>query len=144
MDIRLNEPKQENYKKLMDLAFKYCDKFAFIRHSQLFYHQTIDLLLAELQEEFIVSKEQTEWPGTISVPPATVYYFETTDNAREIIQKACESLFDWKAPYLPDDLCFFRDGNEWLINTAHERFCAIKTDEEEIINEIKKLEGLMP
>lgn len=129
MYTQLNEPKQENYKKLIDLAFKYCDKFAFIRHSQLFYHQTMDLLLAELQEEFIESREQTEWPGTISVPPATVYYFRTTNNAREIIQKACESLFDWKAPYLPDDLCFFRNGNEWLVNTAHEKFCAIKTDE---------------
>jgi hypothetical protein len=52
--------------------------------------------------------------------------------------------FDWRAPYLPDDLCFFRNDKEWLINTAHERFCAIKTDEEAIINEIKKLEGLIP
>lgn len=94
MDIPLNEPKQENYNKLMKLAFKYCDKFAFIRHSQLFYQQTMDLLLAELHEEFIESREQTEWPGTISVPPATVYYFKTTDKARDLIIKSCESLFD--------------------------------------------------
>lgn len=143
MYLHLDEPKQENYIKIMDLAFKYCNSFAFIRHSQLFYHQSIDLLLDELHEEFIESKEQTEWPGTISVHPATVYYFKTTDKAKDLITKACKSLFDWKAPYLPDDLCFFRNGKEWLINTVHERFCAIKTDEEEIANEIKKLVRLV-
>jgi hypothetical protein len=36
----LNEPKGENYKKLIEYAFELCDEFLFIKHSQLSYFQS--------------------------------------------------------------------------------------------------------
>ncbi len=139
MHIGFNEPKGENYKKLIEYAFEVCDEFLFIKHSQLSYFQSFDIITEELKEAFICCREQTEWPGTISVPSAMVYYFKCTEKSKEIIIKLTNSLFDWCAPYFPDDLCFLKNNKEWLITTAHEHISFIETNNNEEIEKIKRI-----
>ena len=112
MIITLNEPKGENYRQLIQLAFEKCDRYLFIKHSQLTYNQSFDTLLEELKDDFICKKEQKEWPGTRSVPTAIVYYFRTSEKSRETIKNITDSLFNWQAPNLPDDLCFMNNNQE--------------------------------
>lgn len=38
-----------------------------------------------------------------------------------------DSLFNWRAPNLPNDFCFLKRNNEWLVNTSHECICDIIT-----------------
>jgi len=142
MQIRLNEPKGENYKKLIEYAFEVCDEFLFIKHSQLSYFQSFDIITEELKETFICCKEQREWPGTISLPSAMVYYFKCTQKSKEIIINLTNALFDWCAPYFPDDLCFLKNNKEWLITTAHEHICFIETDNNEEIEKIKRINDI--
>ena len=143
MRIILNEPKGENYKELIQLAFDKCDIFLFIKHSQLTYYQSFDTLLGELKDDFICDKEQSEWPGTLSVPTATVYYFRTSEKSREIIKNITDSLFNWQAPYLPDDLCFLRNNKEWLVTTAHAQYCHILTENQFEIEQLQKINRLI-
>lgn len=143
MRIILNEPKGENYKELIQLAFDKYDIFLFIKHSQLAYYQSFDTLLGELKDDFICNKEQSEWPGTLSVPTATVYYFRTSEKSREIIKNITDSLFNWQAPYLPDDLCFLRNNKEWLVTTAHAQYCHILTENQFEIEQLQKINRLI-
>ena len=143
MRIILNEPKGENYKELIQLAFDKCDTFLFIKHSQLTYYQSFDILLEELKGDFICNKEQSQWPGTLSVPTAMVYYFHTSEKSRERIKNITDSLFNWQAPYLPDDLCFLRDNKEWLVTTAHGQYCHILTENQFEIQQLQKINGLI-
>jgi len=136
MKVLLNEPEGEIYKTLIAYAFEVCNEFLFIKHSQLFYLQSFDILIDDLNEAYICCKEQHDWPGTRSVPTAMVYYFRNTEKAKERICNVTNSLFDWCAPYLPDDLCFLKNNKPWLITTAHEQSCYIETDD------IKEIEGL--
>ncbi|SHH81632.1 hypothetical protein SAMN02746098_01420 [Desulfosporosinus lacus DSM 15449] len=91
----------------------------------------------------ICCKEQNEWPGTISIPTAIVYYFHTSERSKEIVVEITNSLFDWHAPNLPDDLCFLKGNKEWLINTAHERICDVVTENESEIEKLKRIDRLM-
>lgn len=143
MRIVLNEPKGEKYKSLIQFAFATCDTFLFIKHSQLSYSRSIDNLVEELKEDFICCKEQNEWPGTISVPTVMVYYFQTSEKSRDRIKNITNSLFNWQAPNLPDDLCFLKDNKEWLITTAHESYCHIITENQFEIEQLNKLNGLI-
>lgn len=143
MMLLLHEPKGEKYKKLIDYAFKVCDRFLFIEHSQLHYSSTSDHIMNELIEAFIECKEQNQWPGTISVPKAMVYYFKNTAKAKEVVLAAADSLFSWCSPNLPDDLCFLKGNREWLVTTSHERLCCIKPSNEAEINTIKGIDGLI-
>ena len=36
-----------------------------------------------------------------------------------------KGLFNWKYPYFPDDLCFFKDGFCWFATVAHEGFAVL-------------------
>ncbi len=143
MILILNEPKGENYEELIQLAFDRCDTFLFIKHSQLTYFQSFDILLEELKDDFICRKVQNEWPGTRSVPTAMVYYFRTSEKSRETVKKITDSLFNWQAPYLPDDLCFLRNNKEWLVTTAHEHYCHIQTENQFEILQLQRINGLI-
>ena|SRR5690554_6126133 len=143
MIITLNEPKGENYRQLIQLAFEKCDRFLFIKHSQLTYNQSFDTLLEELKDDFIYKKEQNKWPGTISVPMAMVYYFRTSEKSREIILNKTDSLFNWQAPNLPDDLCFLKNNKEWLVTTAHAEYCHIDTEDKLEVQQLQKIKGLI-
>jgi hypothetical protein len=143
MRILLNEPRGEVYRTLIQLAFDTCDTFLFIKHSQLSYNQSFDKLVKELESDFICCNEQNEWPGTISVPTAMVYYFHTSEKSKKIIKDITNSMFNWCAPILPDDLCFLKENMEWLINTAHERDSCIYTESEFEIEQLKKINGLI-
>ena len=143
MRIILNEPKGENYRQLIQLAFDKCDTFLFIKHSQLTYNQSFDTLLEELKDDFIYKKVQNKWPGTISVPTAMVYYFRTSEKSRKIIKNITHSLFNWQAPNLPDDLCFLNNNQEWLVTTAHAEYCHIQTENQFEIQQLQKIKGLI-
>jgi len=143
MRIPLNEPEGENYRRLIQFAFNVCDTFLFIKHSQLSYSQSFHKLVKKLEPDLICCKEQNEWPGTISIPTAIVYYFHTSERSKEIVVEITNSLFDWHAPNLPDDLCFLKGNKEWLINTAHERICDVVTENESEIEKLKRIDRLM-
>ncbi|WP_088225569.1 stage III sporulation protein AH [Desulfosporosinus sp. FKB] len=144
MRIVLNEPKGDSYKKLIQLAFDTCDTFLFIKHSQLSYNKkSFDMLLKALEPDFIYFKEQNRWPGTFSVPTAKVYYFYTSENSKDIVKEITNSLFNWRAPNLPDDLCFLKGNEEWLINTAHERICNIVTKNDLEVEQLTKISELI-
>lgn len=143
MRILLNEPKDENYRSLIKFAFDTCDTFLFIKHSQLSYNLSFDRLVKELEPDLICCREQNEWPGTISVPTAMVYYFHTSEKSREIVKDITDSLFNWRAPNLPDDLCFLKGNNDWLVNTSHECICDIITESESELEQLKRINGLI-
>ena len=143
MRLYLFEAKGEALKELFEIAFEVCNKFAFIKHSQLYYNETFDILVGELKESFIYSKEQGVWPGTISAAAAIVYYFKCSERAKDIIVNSSNSLFDWKAPFLPDDICFFKDEKVWLTTTTHEHIYYIDTEESIEIDKLSRVYGLI-
>ena len=44
------------------------------------------------------------------------------------------SLFDWKYPFLPEDICFFKEGKCFMRSIAHEQMCFIYDTEDKIIS----------
>jgi hypothetical protein len=49
------------------------------------------------------------------------------------------SLFAWEFPFLPEDLCFFRNDICWLQSIVHEKICWIYDDKKATLNELKKM-----
>ena len=141
MQYELGNISVEAYQDLIRLAFQVCDRFIFHKHSQLRYDMCVDEFISELSDSFLFSRTQNKWPGTISVPSAEVFYFRTTEEAKQIILGACSSIYEWRAPCLPDDLTFLCKDEPWLVCTAHEHHCYIETDEEEVIKWLRLLQN---
>ena len=67
-------------------------------------------------------REQSEWPGTrLFDSVATVVYFDLNDKVVELLTSDKGSVFDWRWPDMPEDLCLLRmDGSVWFGSISHE------------------------
>lgn len=133
------DPKDKVYNNLLNIAFDVCDEFMFVVKKPPHFDEpgeNILNLIKDLEPYLREYREQFYWPGTYFSSEATVYYYNTAKEAKEIIKKYSKSLHTWLQPDLPEDLCFVKNGESWLVNTSHERCSYIYTEEQE---EIKRL-----
>jgi hypothetical protein len=79
-------------------------------------------LLTDLAPFMTEAQRSSEWPGTKLLDgTACVRQFRIDPESVSILQEAVGSLYDWRQPELPEDLCFFAsDGEPWLVSIAHE------------------------
>ena len=80
-----------------------------------------------------IEPKSPKTPGSIYVPPDTItlctYSLDTESAA--VIRDASDRLYGWLEPDLPQDLCFLRGTEPWLVNNAVDDFaCLIITREE--------------
>jgi hypothetical protein len=137
MVIITKNPRDEVYKKLIDLAFDICDEFILvIQTSGLRFSQNAQTILDKLKGSLIEVKERPREPHVFE------YHYRTSIEARNLVKKVSVTLYSWLQPGLPEDLGFLKNGKPWLINIAHERYSAILTDDPSEISRIKSLPGL--
>jgi hypothetical protein len=140
-----SDPKGNVYKSLIDLAFDVCDEFILVvrKDPGLYLNENGISVLERLKGSLKESKEQSEWVSNkLYGQNASVYYYSTNNQAREIVKEVSNSLHSWVQPNLPEDLCFLKNGSAWLINNAHEFESYIETGNEEELKKIKSIEGL--
>lgn len=85
-------------------------------------------------DAFLVSTEETSnWPGTVLFEEtAKVFRFTFNEPVRELLLEFSDSLFSWRQPDLPEDLCLLRpNGDPWLLTVSHESDAALLLSESE-------------
>ncbi|WP_245583006.1 hypothetical protein [Paenibacillus daejeonensis] len=89
-------------------------------------------------------KKQEYWPGTQLVGHyADVYYIACHPEVEAILQASTDRLYQWIMPSLPEDICFFKKSEPWLVTVAHEQIGIINTDDPIEIDRIRAIEGIM-
>ncbi|MCY6959518.1 stage III sporulation protein AH [Clostridium brassicae] len=142
MFIQTN-PKNKAYYNLLDIAFDVCDTFILVIRKDMDCNQSVFNIINMLQDSLIEMKEESEWVGTeLLGQTAYVYYYKTNDNAKKIIKSISNSLYEWTQPNFPEDLSFIKNGEAWLINTAHEYEGYLLTEDPILINRLKSIDGL--
>lgn len=138
MIIIVEEPKEEVYSNLLDLAFEVCDEFQLILRRDMGNIRIFDPILAKLNESFKEMKLDSQWASNILEDDnyAEVYWYEANEQSKKVIKELADSLYAWKIPNLPEDLSFFKNNSAWLVNNAHEEEAYIFTENKE---EIKKI-----
>lgn len=140
----LEEPVGVTYKQLISLAFTLCDEFILVKRDQIELSEKGERFIEELQPYIKEIRKQEEWPGTrLFGHYADVYYFDCTRELQEILVTKVDRLYDWMLPELLEDLCFYKEGEEWLVTIAHENIGFIKTRQRQEILKIRELEGIM-
>jgi hypothetical protein len=143
--IITSEPKNDIYRRLLDLAFDLCDEFILVvrKEQSLELNENAKSVLEKLNDHLKEIKEQTEWAGTILYEhTAYVYHYNTSPKAGEIIKEVSNSLYAWIHPDLPEDLSFYKNGKPWLVNTAHDKQSFIFSEDKSEINRVASIKGL--
>lgn len=96
-------------------------------------------LLGRLQPYHIQTLKEDGWPGQrLFGHYADVHYFRCAPEAAAILLEYTSGLYSWVQPRLPDDLCFMKSGEAWLINTAHEQSSYLNTGVEEALVRLER------
>ncbi|MUG68977.1 hypothetical protein GNP94_23775 [Paenibacillus campinasensis] len=140
----LEEPIGVTYKQLISLAFNICDEFILVKRDQIILNENGKTFIDELKPYIKEIRKQEEWPGTrLFGHYADVYYFDCKDGLEEKLLTRVDRLYEWMQPELLEDLCFYKNGEEWLVTIAHENEGFIKTTERQEILKIREIEGIM-
>ena len=70
------------------------------------------------------------------------FSFKTTDEAKQVLKEKADSFFQWLHPELPEDLCFFKDGEAWLSSSSELKELYIYPTSVDETHAIKAIEGL--
>jgi hypothetical protein len=117
----LVEPTNKNYFELIDLLIDKCDYFILVKRNQLYFNDNCDNILEMLKPYLIKKLKLKEWPGTkLFGHSAIVYYFRCNLKTSEILKNACNKLYSWMSPNLPEDLCFFILNDPFFVTITHE------------------------
>lgn len=136
----LENPQEETYKRLMKVLCDHSDKFYFVTRKELSYNEEI---IAQYKPYFLEIYKTKKWAGTETTgPEATVYVVEINKETYKMLISHANSLFEWVAPELPEDLTFIKNEFEWFFSTTHEEFAAFSIRSEYYKNIMMSIEGL--
>lgn len=153
MLIIKNDIKDYKYDDLLSYMTLRCDTFTFVVPD----FET-NSPAGFRSNDFIEYKKRINWrldalkPYIIKVYNDKDYFGNWQDYYQEIyvvqfneFSKGClasSSLYSWKYPELPEDLCFFSKGKCFLRSVAHEEMCWIFPDHDIEKDILKKVIGL--
>ncbi|MDW0111559.1 hypothetical protein QT711_00080 [Sporosarcina saromensis] len=116
----IENPKDETYRQLMKVLTRNSDKFYFITRRELNYNQEI---LAHFAPFTLETYKTKKWANTITKgPAATVYVIESNEETYKLLTTFANTLYDWVAPNLPEDITFMKNNFAWFSCTTHEAF----------------------
>ncbi|AXI08827.1 hypothetical protein CV093_08200 [Oceanobacillus sp. 143] len=116
------------------------DKFYFVNRKELKYNQEI---LVHFKPYIIESYKTKEWANTMTKgPSATVYVTESNKETCKLLQQFANTLYDWVAPNLPEDLTFIKNDFAWFSCTTHEEFGGFSIRSDYYRNLIGEIHGL--
>lgn len=136
----IESPQGKTYEQLIKVLCDYSDYFYFITRKEL----TYDVDVLRNFEPYILEKYKTkQWANTRTKgPAATVYVIEVNDNTCKLLQTSANSLYDWVASQLPEDLTFLKNDFAWFTSTTHEEFAGFSIRTPYYKKIIEKIEGL--
>lgn len=113
---------QVNYEKILDFSLRICTRMILVVNKSMPISNYCELILDRLNPYLLGAKDSSEWPGTVLYgKTAIVRTYCYSEETVAIIKNITTSLYDWRSPNLPEDLCLLRnDLTPWLISISHE------------------------
>ena len=136
----VENPTGKTYEQLIHVLCEHSNTFYFVTRKEFRYNEHI---LEQFRPFVINTYKSKSWAGTVTQgPAATIYEIKVNKATCRLLQQLSNSLFDWVAPNLPEDLTFLKDGQVLFSSTTHEKMGCFELSENEqhLIYEIEGLE----
>ncbi|SES44522.1 hypothetical protein [Psychrobacillus sp. OK032] len=117
----------EDYRSLIEIASKKCDKFAFVKRKDMMADEKLAMkyfneFVKDIKNSLIEMKEQSEWEvNKLLEATAYVCYYELNEQTKNFLQTKSNSLFGWIGS-LPEDLILYSGDKVWLACNSHESY----------------------
>ena len=134
---------KQQYLMFVERCFFECDVFSFClpvfgKNEFTEYKNKIKPILNTFKSNLIYAEQTKCYLDQKTEHINEVYYYNTLGLSCEPFNQL-ESIYDWRYPNFPEDICFYKNGECWLQSIAHEHLCFIYDDSKEIKDYIKWL-----
>ena len=68
-----------------------------------------------------------------------ICFYKACSEIEEVLLSKVDSLYAFNPPYLPEDICFYKNGYCWLGTLTHEKSNFINIENKEDYNYFKKI-----
>ena len=137
LQVVMNE---KHYRPFIKYAVGACGSFSLVfekddGQSSLYVLQEIYLSIAE----FVMDKKSIgEHPDTgSSFQHSDIVHIECNKFTSTVLKNAY-SVFDWNGELLPEELCFYRNGEKWFVCISHEKCSFIYCENNDDLAFLKK------
>ncbi|TXC92743.1 stage III sporulation protein AH [Metabacillus litoralis] len=119
--------KGKQYKQLIDLLSRNCNRFAFVEDRRMMEIEEerlayIDDMISDIKWHLIERRIQKEWETTrLAKDSAYVFYFQMNNATTQFLKERSHSLFGWIGE-LPEDLMFYHNDKCILAVCSHEEY----------------------
>jgi hypothetical protein len=138
------------YQKLLTFALGHIVEMSFVISPLLQKRELIDEIgpegrdvLNSLQPYLSNFRLVSEWPGTMrGEANVGLYRYKYCQEVLNVMVEAAESLYGWRQPSLPEDVCLYTANGVWLGSVSHEHDCFVRLTEQEkrdLLNEIPEI-----
>ena len=137
----VREPHGEVLDRLIAEAVGVCDRFT-VELSGMVLGDRADLVLERIKPFLVGCETTAETPGSITLPEyaVTLCTYRLDADSATVVRESARRLYDWVEPDLPQDLCFLRQTEPWLINLAADHAAFLVTSP----NEAERLRAAIP
>lgn len=142
--IEILDHNTDAYHTILDVALRECEKAHLIIRPEILNKQYIEEFLDTISDNLIEQQEVYDWPGTTIMggATATIFFYSINSSFIKKVKEAAPNFYEWVHPFLPEDIGFYSNGEEWLINTAHERYLTIISRDKDILKPIFDHKGV--
>ncbi len=132
------------YGDILDYAVGKSTTFLLVVRDSLGLSLRATELLDRLRRFLVKDHRATKWPGTeLLKGTARVIEYTYTHESEDILKQVAKSLYDWKQPDLPEDLCLLRpSGDVWMATISHEQDAFFEMETEELRVMLKHIPDL--
>lgn len=144
LDVQKNISKAE-FVYLLEYISNFAFAFTFVVRSEMEISSDAQLLIKRLGNSLIENKKVSEWPGTKLLDGTAELYKYKLDaiSKATLIEIGC-GLFDWIQPSMPEDLSFlYQNGQNCLTSISHEKDAWLSINDNEYLDVVKKLDGIV-
>ena len=123
------------YSKLIDHAFRRCDRFALnipvFGGDERDNERRVKKIVRQMRPYITDKLVSKKYFSIKSSCKREIYAFSTSEGVRDMV-KSAGGIYKWVYPELPEDLSFFNSGSGrcWLETVAHENECRIYSSSE--------------
>ncbi|GMO47712.1 MAG: hypothetical protein Ta2G_03300 [Termitinemataceae bacterium] len=113
-----------DFTELLTTLLGLSNEFSYIIRRDYIITEEEKEILNNFKEHLLYEDVVDSWPGTklLCGKKANIFFYRFNQQSCELLINMNKELYEWQHPYMPEDLCFYKNSIPIFASIAHEKY----------------------